>query len=154
MLGVECLLPVPETGNHRSQRGCPDQTKKQTAKGLLLWKLFERGLLGFFFRSRRGFRFTPSALFRAFSSGSFVSSKLFVSFPSLLARFARGRLLWCGRRCGAFDADFQGRDGLGMQAQFNVVLAQGPNRMLEMDFPLVERDVKLRLELVGNRAGG
>src|SRR6185369_7613880 len=111
-------------------------------------------LFGFFFWRRRGSRFTPTAFFRAFSSGSFVRNNLFVSFPFPLARFTCGRFLWRGRRCGAFDANFQGRDGFGMQAQFNVVLAQGPNRMFEVNFSFVERDVKLRLVLVGNRAGG
>src|ERR1043166_9759992 len=40
-----------------------------------------------------------------------------------------------------------------MQPQFNFVITQRANRVLDMNLPLVERDVQLRLELVGDHPG-
>src|SRR5208337_1643172 len=60
----------------------------------------------------------------------------------------------CDNRREAFDADFQRALDLGVQVQFHFVVAQRANRVFEVDLPLVERDVELVLQFVGNRAGG
>ena len=43
---------------------------------------------------------------------------------------------------------------LGVQPQFDVVIAQGANGMFEMNFAFIEGDIELMLELVGNGAAG
>ena len=58
------------------------------------------------------------------------------------------------RRGGALDADFQRAFDFGVQVQFDFVFAQRLDRMFEMNLALVERDVELVLEFVGDHAGG
>jgi hypothetical protein len=57
------------------------------------------------------------------------------------------------KRSAAFDADFEFGDDVGMEAEFDVVFAQNADRVFEMDFSLVESDVELGLELIGDQAG-
>jgi hypothetical protein len=40
-----------------------------------------------------------------------------------------------------------------MKTKFDIVFAKSPNRMFEMNLALVEADIELGLELVGNHAG-
>src|ERR1035438_2759152 len=58
------------------------------------------------------------------------------------------------RRRGALDADFEGGHHVRVQPQFDLVLAQGTGRGFEGNLPLLERDVELSLELVGDRTRG
>ena len=41
-----------------------------------------------------------------------------------------------------------------MQSQFHFVLAQGADRLLQVNLALVQRDIELGLELIGNHARG
>ena len=59
-----------------------------------------------------------------------------------------------GQRRGAVDADFQrGRD-FGIQSQLDFVFADDAKRMFEMNLLLVDDNLKLVLELVGDGTGG
>src|SRR5262249_2595168 len=70
-------------------------------------------------------------------------------FPGFLSGLGRRHSQWSA----ALDADFEPGDDVRMEAEFDFVLAERADRMLDVDFALVERDVELRLELVGNHAG-
>src|ERR1017187_5142390 len=58
------------------------------------------------------------------------------------------------RRRGALDADFEGGHHVRVQPQLDLVLAQGTDRLFEVNLPLLKRNVELSLELVGDRARG
>jgi hypothetical protein len=56
------------------------------------------------------------------------------------------------QRSAAFDADLEFGDDVRVEAEFDVVFAQNADRVFEMDFALVEGDVELGLELIGDQA--
>src|SRR5439155_21494205 len=68
----------------------------------------------------------------------------------LCFRWRRGR--W--RRRAALHADLHRARDLRMQTQLHVMLTEGPNRVVEMNLLLVERDFELGLELVRNHSRG
>ena len=69
-------------------------------------------------------------------------------------RFRSGRRGRRGQRRGALDAHFERGHHVLVQPQFDLVIAQRADGVFEVNLPLVERDVELRLELVGNHARG
>ena len=71
-----------------------------------------------------------------------------------LLAFRGGRDGWRGRRRGALDTHFEDGHYVRVQPQFDILVAQGADGVFEVNLLLVERDVELRLELVGNRARG
>src|ERR1019366_968616 len=73
-------------------------------------------------------------------------------FPALFSfRFSRHRRNHGGR---AFDADFERAFDFRVQVQFDFVVAERADRVFEVDLPLVERDVELVFQFVGDHAGG
>src|SRR5436189_33954 len=65
----------------------------------------------------------------------------------------RWRFWRWGKRSGALYFEFERGRHLRVQAQFDLMVAQGANRMLEMNLSLVERDIELVLEFVSNCSG-
>ena len=57
------------------------------------------------------------------------------------------------RRIGADNPNLQGGVHIGVETKFHIVIAQHPDGRFQIDLLLVERDVELGLELVGNHAG-
>src|SRR2546425_5105799 len=90
----------------------------------------------------RGPRFLRSQLCAA---SAFFRPRLF-GFCCWSGGF-RGR-----RRRAALDADLEIRHDVGMKAEFDFMVAQGPNWVIQMDLPFIKRDLKLRLKLVSDHA--
>ena len=92
------------------------------------------------------------------SRGIIIDARLIIGSAAPVAAFPSFAFRFCGsrrsRRRGALDAHLQGRNGVMMETELDFMLAQGPNRHLQVDFLLIERDVELGLELVGDGSGG
>src|ERR1035438_6444190 len=87
-------------------------------------------------------------------SGSFGTPTALLG-PHVFPLPFRGR--WDGhrrRRRGALDADFEGGHHVRVQPQLDLVLAQGADRVFEVNLPLLKRNVELSLELVGDGTRG
>src|SRR6516162_4658279 len=123
------------------------KTKKATENfpWLWIWNVFLFGLgllvglgLGLGFRSRFGFFGVAVVLAALLGLGLFLDGRGF--------HRDRGR--------GAFDADFQRALDVVVQIQFHFKFTGLADGVLEVDFLLVERDVELVLEFVGDHAVG
>src|SRR6185503_11767591 len=86
----------------------------------------------------------------AVAEGTFLSLLGF----GLVAGLGLGFGGWGGKRVDALDLHLEGGLHFGMQAQFNLEFAECLNRVIEVDLSLVEQDVELVLEFVGNGAAG
>ena len=67
--------------------------------------------------------------------------------------FGSRRGFWNSNWGAAFDAKLEIGHNVGVQTEFDFVIAQRADGMLEVNFALIERDVELGLELVGDHAG-
>src|SRR5262249_4841755 len=61
---------------------------------------------------------------------------------------------WGRRRGCAFDTHLQGGVYVVVPTQFDILISQRTNRVLQMNFPLIQRNLELCLELVCNHARG
>ena len=86
------------------------------------------------------------------SLASFWTATALFSFLLFFPGVGCGRSFDNRKRSAAFDADFEFGDDVGMEAEFDVVFAQNADGVFEMDFALVESDVELGLELIGDQA--
>ena len=59
-----------------------------------------------------------------------------------------------GNRGQALDANLECRDDFAMQAQFNIVFSQPLEWLLDVNFLLIEYNLKLSLQLIGDHAVG
>ena len=78
------------------------------------------------------------------------------AFAALLgdASFRSRRFSGSRERSRAFHAQLEHGVHIMMQAQFHFLLAERADGMSQVDFPLVEGDVELMLQFVGDHAGG
>jgi hypothetical protein len=88
--------------------------------------------------------------FAGFVSGCFRTSAAFFGFLLVFFRLGRRRDFRRWKRSAAFDADFEFGDDVSVESEFDVVFAEDADGVFEMDLPLVEADIELGLELIGD----
>lgn len=91
--------------------------------------------------------------FARFVPGGFRTTTAFFGLLLVFPGFSCGRRFDYGQRSAAFDADFEFGDDVSVETEFDVVFAKDADGMFEMDLPLVQADIELGLELVGDHAG-
>ena len=87
------------------------------------------------------------------TGGAFRTSPALLGSGLVLPGFGRRNCSRFRQRRAALDADFEGGGHVLVQPQFDIMVAQRADCLFQMDLPLLECDVELRLQLVGNHAG-
>ena len=86
-----------------------------------------------------------------FGGGTFRAASALLSLRGFLGV---GTLWRQGDGRKALDLDLEGRLHLGMEAEFDLVVAHRTDRLVEMNLLLVEVDLKVVLQLISNSAAG
>lgn len=97
--------------------------------------------------------FIATFSFAAFFCGCFGTASALFGSLAFFPRFGSRRSFGSWKWGGAFDADFEFGDDVGMEAEFDFVFAQDADGMFEVNFPFVEADIELSLKLIGDHAG-
>src|SRR6185436_14810883 len=75
--------------------------------------------------------------FAGFVTGCFGTTATFFGLLLVFPGFRCGRRFHDGQRSAAFDADFEFRDNVGVEAEFDIVFAEDADRMFEVNLALV-----------------